>query len=541
MNQFSPPIPALEHPKLILQAFHLCKSRSNVDDAEKIWDAVAAVAEPLGIPSLKKLPDSTQPERERIGKLVQSRATLATSEHQQDRILPLLIDPADPTDRSKHILSIDLPAAGLTGGVYPLSIHDSYAIDLTLIYNQSKLTAAELGRKFNPQGCLLPSKIQASIGQTLMLFGRPVHWPDDEAAVVGVAKDFAIALLQEAAVADRAELSLSGRGKFLGGSIFEFESEHPDPILRHHILVWLEDHLQTSELETKGDYYNALLQLWLSRSKIQWCDYQADLAYKGASQLYEEVEKTTQDFDSINAKQSNAERLNILEGKLLELPRKTLEYAKRIRDVQHQLTTIEINTDNFRYYLSRLQDVGLKSVDDLAFLERFLSQDCQIYRKQAIFNLDYLATGRSLFDQTIATIRGLVEIDRGRVEIERQQQQKAKDEAEKIRSENLAIAEKTRSENLTIAEQARSRKLTILVGMVGAGLSVTSISSSGVGQKVVQYVLDNFGIESTEKTVSGAIGLYLSNLLFHALVGGIFAIVAGGLFWWFTRHSKGKP
>ena len=541
MNQVSPPIPALEHPKLILQAFHLCKSRSNVDDAEKIWDAVAALAVPLGVPSLKKLPDSTQPERERIGKLVQSRATLAASEHQQDRILPLLIDPADPTDRSKHILSIDLPAAGLTGGVYPLSIHDSYAIDLTLIYNQSKLTAAELGRKFNPQGCLLPSKIQASIGQTLMLFGRPVHWPDDEAAVVGVAKDFAIALLQEAAVADRAELSLSGRGKFLGGSIFEFESEHPDPTLRHHILVWLEDHLQTSELETKGDYYNALLQLWLSRSKIQWCVYQADLAYKEASQLYEDVEKTTQNFEDISGKQSSEARLGILEGKLLKLPNKTLTYAKRIRDVQHQLTTIEINIDNFRYHLNRLQGMGVKDVDDLTFLEQFLSRDCQTYRQQTTFNLDYLATGSSLFDRAIATIRGLVEIDRGRVEIETQKQQKAKDEAEKIRSENLAIADKTRSENLTIAEQARSRKLTILVATVGAGLSMTSISSSGVGQKVVQYIFDNFGVKLTETTTNGAIGLYVGNLLFHALVGCIFAIVAWVFFRWLTRHSKGKP
>ncbi|WP_310483281.1 hypothetical protein [Chamaesiphon sp. VAR_48_metabat_403] len=50
---------------------------------------------------------------------------------------------------------------------------------------------------------MLPSQIQASIGQTLMLFGRPVDWPQDEKAVIVVAQDFAIALLQEAAVADR--------------------------------------------------------------------------------------------------------------------------------------------------------------------------------------------------------------------------------------------------------------------------------------------------------------------------------------------------
>jgi hypothetical protein len=211
-------------------------------------------------------------------------------------------------------------------------------------------------------------------------------------------------------------------------------------------------------------------------------------------------------------KQTRKERLQELESWLLKMPERTLQYAVRMRDIQHQLTTIDINTKNFESELSQLQGVALKDVDDLAFLERFLSQECQKYRQQAVYNLEYLATGHSLFDQTIAAIRGQVEI-----------------EGQKQQDENYD------------AEQRRSRKLTILVAMVGAGLSVTSISSSGVGQKVVQYVLDNFGIESTEKTVSRAIWLYLSNLLFHALVGGICAIGAGGLFWWFTRHSKGKP
>jgi hypothetical protein len=89
------------------------------------------------------------------------------------------------------------------------------------------------------------------------------------------------------------------------------------------------------------------------------------------------------------------------------------------------------------------------------------------------------------------------------------------------------------------AETIRNRNLNILVAMVGTGLSATSLSAA-IRQKAAQDVLNHFGIKLDEGAVDGAIGLYLGNLLFHALVGGFFAIVAGVLFWWLTRHSKGK-
>jgi hypothetical protein len=62
MSQDSRPVPALEHPKLILQAFHLCQARTKVEDAEVIWESLTN----LGIPDLHRLPQLTQPERERI-------------------------------------------------------------------------------------------------------------------------------------------------------------------------------------------------------------------------------------------------------------------------------------------------------------------------------------------------------------------------------------------------------------------------------------------------------------------------------------------
>jgi hypothetical protein len=557
MSQDSFPVPALEHPKLILQAFHLCKAQTKVEDAEAIWDSLANLATPLGIPDLQELPQLTQPERERISNIGGNTTNSDSSQHHQQKPVPLL----------PNILEIDIPVGAnspsVTGGVYPALIHDTYAIDLTRCYDRSIIPIAELGKQLNPKGCLLPSQIQASIGQTLILFGRPVHWSDNGAEFAQSAQDCAAALLQDAP--DPPNLHLSGQGKFLGGSIFEFESEHPDLTQRHHIIVWLDDHPQTAALEAGGEYYFPMLQLLLSRSKIQWSAYQADLAYAKASRLYAKLEQKAQDFTDIKPKQDRtlhqllqqdrrvqqssllsqsiassdglqnrietlvkqypndarsigilapylsqlrAERLEKLENWLLAIPLEILQYSHRTLELQDQITTIDINTKNFATELNRLNEVALKDSDDLTFWDQFVRRDCQLYQQQAKFNLEYLDTGRKLFDQTIDTIRALVAI-------EGQKQQLAIDAAEIQRNQNL----------------------TILVGMVGAGFSVTSLSV-GVRQKPAQDALNYFGVKLDEGTVNGAIELYAFNLLFHILIGVFWAMCTGGLFWWVTRRSQ---
>jgi hypothetical protein len=501
MNKDSRLLPALERPKLILQAFHLCKARTKLEDADTIWDSVADLAIPLGIPDLQKLPESIQPVRDKI-MAVASTANSSTSTHRQHQIIPLL------PNLPGNVLAFDIPASatspGLTGGVYPMLIHDSYIVDLTQCFPQSKFIVAELGRQLNHHGCLLPKQIKASIGQTLILFGKPINWSDDEVKFQEVAKSCAEALVQDAATIDRPELYRSGHGRFLGGSIFEFESEHPDPTQRYHIIVWLDNHAQTAELEARGDYYYPMLQLLLSRSKIQWSAHQADLAYSEAGKLYEEFDKLSSLLED-RLKDNTAERLDNLENWLLEMLQKTLQYTSRIWDIQNQSTTIKINTENFDDRLNQM--VALKIDDDLAFLAEFSNRQCQKHQKQITYDLEYLIMGRSLFDRGIDTIRGLVEI-------EGQRQQKVNDEAEK----------------------ERDRSTTILVAMVGSGLAVSGISAS-VKPTAAKDALSHFGIIFEDSTVAGSIGLYATTIVFHAMAGIIFAFLIKWSTQRFFRYS----
>jgi hypothetical protein len=454
MSQDSRPVLALEHPKLILQAFHLCQARTKVEDAETIWESLANLGTPLGIPDLHKLPQLTQPERERISHVGGNIANSDSSQHRQQQIIDLLPDLPD------KILKIDIPAAAtspsVTGGIYPALIHDTYTIDLTRCYDRSTMPIAELGKQLNPKGCLSPSQIQASIGQTLILFGRPVNWSDDGAEFAQSAQNCAAALVQDAS--DPPKLHLSGRGKLLGGSIFEFESEHPDPTQRYHLIVWLDDHPQTANLEASGEYYFPILQLLLSRSKIQWSAYQADFAYAAARKSYAKLEqmilafkdiKTKQDqtfhqilqqdprvenspqlrqsiasFDGLQNRietlvkqypndtrsigilapylsQLRAERLEKLENWLLAIPLEILQYSQRTLELQDQITTIDINTKNFAAELNRLNEVALKDSDDLTFWDQFVRRDCQLHQQQAKFNLEYLDTGHYSIKRSI--------------------------------------------------------------------------------------------------------------------------------------------
>jgi hypothetical protein len=55
-----------------------------------------------------------------------------------------------------------------------VQLQDTYALDLTLLAADT-LEINQL-KNLNFQGCLLPHNIQASLGQTLVLFAKPVDF-----------------------------------------------------------------------------------------------------------------------------------------------------------------------------------------------------------------------------------------------------------------------------------------------------------------------------------------------------------------------------
>lgn len=379
----------LANPKLTLFAFQLCNNlakgdQQTVDNANHLWHQCVALGNLLQTnPKLDALPEHL--------------ANTKSQNSQPNDYLELY------ADKILSFTSLSQPdKVSLQGAIYPVQMHDTYALDLTLLAADT-LETNQLNN-LNFQGCLLPNKIQASLGQTLLLFAKPVDFSGNhqELAVACVE-----ALFQD--VENQPKPYLIAEGQLLGSPIFEFDNAQANPSLNCHILVWLNTDEKTSELENKGDYYRPLLNLLCCRTKILYVYDKAERCNKEARKLYSQLEQKVEEFGKL--KSDPKERLQQLEDWLIQLPQIGFEYARYLRDIELHLITIKTNAYNYRDYHKQLVSCSLEGTDNLDFIQDFSTGSCQMFQKQIKINMSYLTAGRQLFQQMIETIRIIVELD----------------------------------------------------------------------------------------------------------------------------------
>lgn len=382
----------LANPKLTLFAFQLCNNlakgdQQTVDNADHLWHQCVALGNLLQThPKLDALPEH-----------------LANTKSQNSQPSDYLELYESDGDRILSFTTLSQPdKVPLEGGIYPVQLHDTYALDLTLLVADT-LEINQLNN-LNFQGCLLPNKIQASLGQTLVLFAKPVDFS-------GNYKELAIACVEALFqnVQSLPKPYLIAEGKLLGSPIFEFDNAQENPSLNCHILVWLDTDEKTSELEDSGHYYRPLLNLLCCRTKIIYTYYQAQRCNEEARKLYSQLEDKVKEFS--NLKSEPKERLKQLEDWLIQLPLIGFNYARNLRDIELHLTTIETNADNYTYWRKQLVSYSIKETDNLDFIRDFLTGSCRTFQKQIKVNMSYLTAGRQLFQQMIETIRIIVELD----------------------------------------------------------------------------------------------------------------------------------
>jgi hypothetical protein len=382
----------LANPKLTLFAFQLCNNlakgdQQTVDYADHLWHQCVALGNLLQTnPKLDSLPGHLANKKSQNS---QPSDYLELYESDGNKILPFT--------------TLSQPdKVPLEGAIYPVQLHDTYALDLTLLAADT-LEINQLNN-LNFQGCLLPHNIKASLGQTLVFFAKPVDFSGNhqELAVACIE-----ALFQD--VENQPKPYLIAEGKLLGSPIFEFDNAQENPSLNCHILLWLNTDENTSELEDKGDYYRPLLNLLCCRTKIIYTYYKAQRCNEEARKLYTKLEQKVEEFSKL--KSEPKERLKQLEDWLIQLPQIGFNYARYLRDIELHLTTIETNADNYGYWHKQLVSHSLKERDNLDFIQDFLTGSCQMFQKQIKVNMSYLTAGRQLFQQMIETIRIIVELD----------------------------------------------------------------------------------------------------------------------------------
>ncbi|NEO41265.1 MAG: hypothetical protein F6J90_35040 [Moorea sp. SIOASIH] len=449
----------IKNPSVTLYAFHLCQDLSQEpeqlrQDANQLWQNCAKLSGPLAIPDLKSIPEKLQ--------------SLPTQTPITSHYVELLQAPLTYT------APLQLAGSPLTVQVYPVKIHDTYALDLTLSC-QNTVAASQFSR-LNPQGCLLANTIQASLGQTLVLYGEPVGTPEEDRKLANACVD---AFFQGT---DQKPPFIAS-GQLFGSPIFAYDNGKEKPTEQCHLLVWLNRNRETLNLveKTSLSFFNLLC----CRSKILFAYDQARWCYRQTRALYGQLEEEVKGFKELATDPET--RLEQLKQKLTEMPPKTFDYAGYLRDLEDHKTAIATNAKNYHYWLEKIGESSLPG-DNIEFLENFLNQRTKLFQRQIQVNLNYLKPGQQLFDQMLGSIRGIVE-----------------------------------------TEQAQQEKrLERWIASVGIGLAVSGISSQTAGKPVESIITQLYSKESLNCPTAGVTPCLTYSVvfvLFHVGVGAFAAFI----------------
>lgn len=343
----------------------------------------------------------------------------------------------------------------IDGNLQPFHLNDTYAIELALSPESPDIEIDVLQLKYFKPGCLLPSSIQASLGQTLWLYGEV----DDNENCAALAKKCAVALLAGTPL----DPVLINKDELFGSFLFEYRVTEPDepqnPVKQAHILVSL-NNSQANTPQKAGEAYDWLLNLLCCRHKILYVHQQARNRYPKARELYSNLEQQMQDFPSSIA--DSNKRLDNLKNLLATMPQHSLDYTRCLRDLKAHQTAITTNIINYRTCLKNIREIG----DSPQCWQDFL-RTCRQWQIQIKTDIDYLSPAQELFGQMVNTVRGMVGIEQAQSDRLLQQTIRDKEEAEKERDRE----QKER-------EQKRDRQLQITILAVGAGVSAGSIVAS---------------------------------------------------------------
>lgn len=361
----------LRSPTLTLYAFHLRNSinqglEPTVLEAPRLWEQLVDLGNKLDIPELQNL-------QQQLISYQNHQYFPEAEDNQASEYCTLLRNRQASLD-----FLIIAPPDGfpLQGLLCPYRLHDSYAIDLTLC-SQERFFLSQLC-KLNPQYLLLPSHIQASLGQTLLLFGQPIELQENY-------QDLADAcVVQLVLETDKPELI--NTAYLLGNPIFEYESQHKDPSKQLHILVWVK--CQSMDTDDMDKASELLLYLLWCRHKIQYVYHESRWCDRQLKQLYNRIEQHRNSFSQISRSLDRQRQFRQLLAELREID---IEYSGYLGDLDSHENTIAINEQNYRAKLEKLKALP---ETELSSWRQFLDYVCNKLQHQIQADRRFLALGR---------------------------------------------------------------------------------------------------------------------------------------------------
>ncbi|MDF0556147.1 hypothetical protein [Kamptonema sp. UHCC 0994] len=373
-------------------------------------------------------------------------------------------------------------------------IQDTYAVELTLSCQEkdTPINPRDL-KAFNPNGCLLQSTIKASLGQTILLYAEPNIFVDYRTLA-----DACVAGLVDSKI--NPSPKFISQGKLFGSPIFEYDNRELNPELNCHILVLLKQNPNTLD-SFNPEFDISLKNLLFYRRKVLYAYYRAKVYYGDGQKQASDLEKQIPKFSDIEKEPALEKRLTELKDLLANIRKSGFEYSKSLRFVRECHNTTTTNIENFKNALKEVDPVKLDD-DNLEIWYRFSDLASNTYLKQIEVDLNYLIAGQNLFQEMIANIRGMLEIEQ--IETDRKS-----------------------SEKDTIS----SRNLNITIAVVGGGMAAAGIVATSYGLIKPEQPL----LMPWDKN-AGSLHPFTQSVFWSLLIG-LIPVLLWALIWFFVLRK----
>lgn len=305
----------------------------------------------------------------------------------------------------------------ITGIAYPVRIHDTFALELNVRRpekNEQGIKTADVDidffKRLHPSECWMPSQVNASIGQTLLLtfwYTPEKTWQfwnsrEDRKKLQSLADKCLRAFIPEKLEAP----PLYRSGELFGSPIFEYGIT--DGLENYcHVLVWV---FVTPETDTKlQEEYPNLVDILCYHHKIIQAYKLSRSVYKVLSHSYKEIKSKIAIVEQLpDDKTLDSSDLEELKKVLKRIPSLNFSYVELIRDLDNYRLPLKINLQNYEREIKLIQKKYPQ--ENLNFLEKF-SENAHIFEEQIQADLDYFAKGSDLLEKALDAIRGRVEIE----------------------------------------------------------------------------------------------------------------------------------
>lgn len=404
------------------------------------------------------------------------------------------------------------------GHVYPLRLFDSYGLWLNLRRPQKENNQKtedvdiEFLQQLNPDNCLLLTDTDEFLGETLLITAFLTD--EDKNKSVAELRLLADACLTAFLPPDYSLPPFNRSASLFGSSIFEYGLSN-SPNYRH-ILVWL---FANSEAEDKllDKYYNQLIDLFFFRNKVISAFQDSRKIHQEIKKCHTKIEEEIEILQNLgNDPRLSEDDLDELQKKIKILLQLALEYENLLRYLADFQNTIYIHGWNYQDRLEKLK--SLLPHENLEFLEYFHQRNYPYFQEQIKVDLGYFQNGSSLLDKAIASIRGIVEIERSRL---------ARDQA--VLAEQDRTARETEAEKVRTAKEQADQQLQNAITAIGTGIAAGSFIASSSGLITTPWRSPG------DKNASIYPHPFLISLLLSAVIGWA---VWWGVNTWLKKNSK---